>query len=137
MLSQSTLVRNTVAAAAAAMIDAGSANPTGYIEFRTGNKPTNPQVAAPGTKLATLQFGNPAYGTFSNGRAAVNPLSVDENILATGTCGWFRIYDKDGRALWDGRVTVIGGGGDIEFDTVEFIQGGTVQLLELDAVMPE
>lgn len=136
-LTLSTLIRNDMGDTAVDAIDRGTSNPNGYAEFRTTTKPANPQTAAPGTLLATVRFSNPAYGTFSNGRAVANPIASDENVAASGVCGWFRVYDCDGTPLWDGEVTITGGGGDIEFDNINFIQGGTVHLTELDAVMPE
>lgn len=136
-LTISTIVRNELGDSAVDMIDMGSLNPNGYLELRTAAKPANPQTTAPGIVLATLKFSNPAYGTFSNGQAIANPITSDENIAATGVCTWFRVYNCDGVPLWDGTVTITGGGGDIEFDKVNFIQGGTVHLTELDAIMPE
>ncbi len=136
-LTLATVIRNKAGDAIVDTIDVGTLNPNGYIEFRTGTKPVNPQTAALGVLLATLHFSNPAYGSFSNGQALANPITPDENVAASGVCGWFRVFDCDGTPLFDGGVTVIGGGGDIEFDNINFIQGGTVNLTQLDAIYPE
>jgi hypothetical protein len=136
-LTLATIVRNKAGDTIVDMIDVGTLNPNGYIEFRTATKPANPQTAAPGVLLATLRYSNPAYGSFSNGQAVANPIAPDENVAASGVCGWFRVYNCDGTPLWDGEVTVTGGGGDIEFDNINFIQGGTVNLTQLDAIYPE
>ncbi len=136
-LTLSTIIRNDMGDTAVDAIDRGSAAPTGRVEFRTTTKPTNPQTLAPGVVLATLRFANPAYGSFTNGRAVANPITTDDNVAVSGVCGWFRVYNCDGSPLWDGEVTITNGGGDIEFDNINFIQGGTVELTELDAVMPE
>lgn len=136
-LTHSTAVRNAIGNTAVGLIDQGTDNPNGRIEFWTTSKPANPQTPASGILLSTLQFSNPAYPSFINGGATVNPISSDLNIAASGACGWFRVYDCDGTPLWDGVVTVTGGGGDIEFDTINFVQGGTVHLTILDAIVPE
>jgi len=133
----STQARNDAGDAIVDLIDVGSTNPNGLIEFRTGSKPASPQVAATGTLLATNNFSNPAFGNFSNGQAFANSIADDTNVDATGVCGWFRIYDRDNGAVIDGDVTATGGGGDIEFDNINFIKGGTVTITNLQAVMPQ
>jgi hypothetical protein len=132
-----TLTRNNAGNAIVDLLDIGTANPNGYIELRTGAKPTSPQVAATGTLLGTGQFSKPAYGAFVNGTAIANPITTDDSLVASGICGWFRMYNCDGQAIMDGDVTITGGGGDLEFDTIDFVQGGNVVISELDAVMPE
>lgn len=132
-----TQARNDAGDAIVDLLDAGSTNPNAVIEFRTGAKPASPQAVATGTLLATNNFSNPAFGNFSNGQALANPIADDTDVDATGVCGWFRIYDRDNGAVIDGDVTVTGGGGDIEFDNVDFIKGGTVTITSLQAVMPQ
>lgn len=133
----STQARNDAGDAIVDLIDAGTINPNGYMEIRTGAIPASPQVAATGTLLATLNFSNPAWGTFSNGTAYANPISNDTSADASGTAGWFRFYDLDGGGVIDGEITVTGGGGDIEFDIIDFILGGVVAIVSLQAIMPQ
>jgi len=133
----STVARNNAGASITGLIDGGSLNPNGYIEIRTGAKPANPQTAATGTLLATLPCSNPAFGSFSNGQSLANPISNDSNVDDTGVAGWFRVYDRDGTAVFDGDVTATGGGGDIEFDNINFVVGGTAVILSLTAIMPQ
>jgi hypothetical protein len=132
-----TQARNDAGDAIVDLLDAGTTNPNAVIEFRTGAKPASPQAVATGTLLATNNFSNPAFGNFSNGQSLANPIADDTDVDATGICGWFRIYDRDNGAVIDGDVTVTGGGGDIEFDNVDFIKGGTVTITSLQAVMPQ
>jgi hypothetical protein len=133
----STQARNDAGDAIVDLIDAGSVNPNGYMEIRTGTKPASPQAAATGTLLATLNCSNPAWGTFSNGTAYANPIANDTSVDASGTAGWFRFYDLDGSGVFDGDITVTGGGGDIEFDIIDFILGGVVAISSLQAIMPQ
>lgn len=132
-----TQARNDAGDAIVDLIDAGSANPNGYMEIRTDTKPSSPQVAAVGTLLATLAFSNPAFGNFTNGTAVANAIADDTNVDANGTASWFRIYDRDGNAVMDGDITLTGGGGDITFDNINFIAGGTVTITSLTATMPQ
>ena len=133
----STQARNDAGDAIVDLIDGGSANANGIMELRTGIIPATPQAVVTGTLLATLNFSNPAFGNFSNGNAFANPIADDSNIDATGIVGWFRIYDRDGIAVMDGEITITGGGGDIEFDNIDFVKGGTVAIAQLQAVMPQ
>ncbi len=133
----STEARNAAGSAITNLLDVGSANPNGYIEIRVGPKPTNPQAAATGLLLATLNFSNPAFGAYANGMATANSISAHIGIDEDGIAGWFRCYNCDGVAVLDGDITTIGGGGDIEFDHVDFIKGGTVLMTILLANMPQ
>lgn len=136
-VSISTQARNDAGDAIVDLIDGGSTNPNGVMEIRTGGKPTSPQAIASGTLLATLNFSNPAFGNFSNGNAFANAIADDSDVDATGQAGWFRIYDRNGTAIMDGEITVTAGGGDIEFDNIDFVKGGTVAIAQLQAVMPQ
>jgi hypothetical protein len=132
----STQARNAAGTAIISLIDVGTTNLNGFIEIRTGTKPITPQASATGTLLATLNLSNPAFGIFSGGSATANPISPDVDIDNNGVAGWFRFYDRDANAVFDGVITATGGGGDIEFDNVNFLKGGTVQIVTLTATMP-
>jgi hypothetical protein len=133
----STQARNDAGDAIVDLIDVGSTNPNGVLEIRTGSKPSTPQTGATGTLLATLNFSNPAFGSFSNGNAFANSIADDTDVDDTGIAGWFRIYDRDNGGVIDGDIAVTGSGGDIEFDNINFIKGGTVTITNLQAVMPQ
>tara|TARA_R110000751_G_scaffold41702_1_gene97594 strand:+ start:707 stop:1123 length:417 start_codon:yes stop_codon:yes gene_type:complete len=133
----STQARNDAGDAIIDLIDVGSANPNGYLEIRTGSIPTNPQTAASGTLLATLSFSLPAFGNFVNGSTSSNPIAEDTNVDATGVASWFRFYDRDSTAVLDGQITATAGGGDIEFDNVNFIVGGVVSISNIAVTMPQ
>ncbi len=137
MLSLATRARNVAGDAIVDLIDGGTGGDMGYMEIRDGEKPSSPQVAAPGVLLATLPMSNPAFGDFVNGRSQANDITSDTDIAENGIAGWFRVYDRDGLAVLDGTITVIGEGGDIEFESINFIRGGTVILDGLEAIMPQ
>ena len=132
----STQARNDAGDAIVDLIDLGSTNPNGYIEIRDGVKPVNPQTGIGATVLlTTMNFSLPAFGNFSNGISLANSIANDTNVDETGVATWFRIYDRNGTAIMDGDIT-IAGGGDIEFDNVNFIKGGVVAITSLTPTMP-
>jgi hypothetical protein len=136
-VSISLVARNAACQTIVGLVDAGSAMPNGYIEIRSGTKPSNPQTSPPdGLLLATLSMSNPAFGAPSNGSAVANPIASDNSIDNTGIATWFRIYNRDNGAVIDGTITIVGGGGDLTFDSVNFVKNGTVSITNLTAVMP-
>lgn len=137
-ISIATVARNAACQAILDLLNVGSALPNGYIEIRSGTKPASPLVApTDGLLLATLSLSNPAFGEPANGTATANAIAPDTNIDDTGRATWFRIYNRDSGAIIDGTVTATGGGGDITFDSVDFVKNGTVQLNSLSATMPQ
>lgn len=116
------------AATANAMVDAEKVLlNTGYLRVYAGTKPTNPDTALSGqTLLAEFRFQATAFGASSAGTAAAASIT-SVTAAASGTASWFRVLKSDGTTVvGDGDVTATGGGGDITFDNVSFISGGTV-----------
>lgn len=135
-ITVATFGRNDALDALVDLLDEGTDLPTGYIEIRTSPRASSPDVAATGTLLATLFFSNPAFGNASNGRAIANTITGDSNVNATGIASWFRFYDGDGNAILDGDITSIGGGGDLEFDIVDFVIGGQASITSYELEFP-
>jgi hypothetical protein len=137
----STLARNESGDSIVDLLDTGTLNPNGYLEVRTLPtgvvRPTSPQAAVVGTLLAILRLSNPAFGNFNNGQAVANPIAADTNIAETGIAAWFRAYNRDNIAVFDGDVSLIGGSGDIQFDNISFVKGGTAVISALTAIMPQ
>jgi len=101
----------------------------GHIEVRSGTQPASVGTAASGTLLATLTLGSPAFGSANaSGTATANAITGDSSADATGTAGWFRAYTSGSAGVIDGSVTATGGGGDMTFDSVSFVQGGPINL---------
>lgn len=132
----STLAKNNAGNSVVDLIDIGSSQPNGYLELRTGPRPASPAVTATGTLLAICSFSLPAFPDFANGGAIANPLGGDDNINASGVPTWFRIYSRDGTPILDGSVGLISSGNDIEFDSIDFIQGGSVAITSMTVVIP-
>ena len=119
---------------AASLLDGDSGNAT--IEFYTstvGSFGTTPA----GTKLATLTYSRPSYGTPASGSAAAGVILPDVSIAATGTPGCFVVRDSSGVIHFDGSVTISGGGGDIQFPSVTWLAGETAAMSTLPISIPQ
>lgn len=130
-----TSARNAACDAVVDLLDAGSG--AGTIQIRTGSQPASPGDAATGTLLATLTFSDPAFGAASSGTATASSITSDTDVDASGTAGWFRALDSDSNAVFDGAITGTGGGGDIEFDNVSFVAGGTAAISSFTVTQPQ
>lgn len=124
-LTLSTAIRNALCDLLADALDAGSG--AGYIEIRSGTRPAGPGTTATGTVLAEVTLADPAFGAASSGAATLaNPASV--TAAATGTASWFRAYTSDDTAVFDGRVTATGGGGDLTLTSTSITSGQSVDI---------
>ena len=129
--------RNSTCSLINSLIDVGSTKDSGYIEVRSGTIPSSPEASpSDGGVLATLMLSSPAFKEPVNGVATANAITPDTNIAASGKATWFRVYNRDGGAIIDGVVSAIGGGGDLTFDSVDFVKGSTAQVNSLTATMP-
>lgn len=62
---------------------------------------------------------------------------ADTPALEDGDAKWFRVFDKDGNARWQGSVTETGGGGDLEISSIKIIEGVNVVTVSLKVRMPK
>ena len=100
---------------------------TGSIEIRTGTSP-GVDSAATGTLLATLPLSASAFGTWAAGSATANAITQDASADATGTAGYFRALNSGSGAVIDGTVSVTGGGGELELNSVSIVAAATVDI---------
>lgn len=126
-------IRNQTLTLALGKIDQGSG--AGFIKFYAGTIPANPESSPVGSLLATLTFSKPAFGTVSNSISTAATIT-NGTVVANGTVGWFRITDSAGTALFDGTVTVTSGGGDLTFNTIIWVAGGTIGITSLKMEFP-
>lgn len=122
---------NAMVAAETALCNAGK------LRIYSGTKPTNPDTALGAqTLLAEVTFAATAFGAPSAGSAAAAAMTA-VTASATGTASWYRQLKSDGTTVvGDGDVTVTGGGGDITFDSVSFVSGGTVTVTGYSLAVP-
>lgn len=127
--------RNAAADAAVDRADAGAG--PGTIDVRTGAQPASANDAPTGTLLLTYTLTDPA---FAGAVAGVKTLDADPDLtaegVADGTAGWFRVEDSDGNTVFDGSVTVTGGGGDLQLNTVTVSVGLDVLITAGTMTMP-
>lgn len=122
-ITHTTAIRNALADAVVDAIDGGAG--AGYLEFQTSGD----------VEVATLTFGDPAFGAASSGTATANSISSDTDATG-GTIAKFRVFDSDDTEIFAGSVTVTSGGGDIELSSLTIGAGDTVSLSSLTYSAP-
>ena len=90
--------------------------------------PADPDAAETGTLLAQFTLGTPAYGAPSDDgtTASVTANAIGTvNALTNGTAAYYRqtAAGDPGIVHLQGTVTVTGGGGDMQFDDINFTAG--------------
>lgn len=106
----------------------------GTIQIRTGGQPADPDSAASGTLLATINLPTPAFGAASVG---VVSKSGTWNTVATdsGIAGWARFINAAATRSFD--VTVAEVGGDLTIDIEDILVGGVVTVTAFTYTIPE
>ncbi len=98
------------------------------LEIRSGSAPADCATADSGTVLATLNLPADFLANASGGSKGIagGPWQ-DSSADATGTAGHFRI--KQGATCHvQGTVTVTGGGGDMQLDSISITAGQQVSI---------
>lgn len=141
MATISTALRNALLNGAFNNSAVAAFDTDGLIDFYTGSAPANADTAASGTLLGTLAFSSDAFGAASSGTITAASITSDTNADATGTIGYGYIY-KTGDILdsstTDNRilVTVGVGSGDVQFNSLSVVSGGTIAITSLTITMP-
>lgn len=111
---------------------------SGILRIYTGSRPASPETAATGTLLAELTLNATAFGAASGGALTAASITRDESANATGTAGWFRIWQSDGTTPWaDGSITATGGGGELEMPSTSITAGQPVECSSLVITWPQ
>ena len=132
-----TATRNAACDGIVDRADAGSG--AGTIEIRTGSQPASANDSASGSLLATVTLDDPAFdgaGTGAAGAASLLGVPIAATGAADGTAGWFRMKDSSGATVLDGSVTVTGGGGDLQLNTVTISTGVDFELTSGSITVP-
>lgn len=110
---------------------------SGFIEFYSGTQPANANTALSGnTLLATLTFGNPAFGSAAAGGVITANAITSGNAVATGTATFARLYKSDGTTvIMD--VTVSTSGAGINLNTTSLVSGGLVSVTSFTHTVTE
>lgn len=88
------------------------------------------------TVLATLLMSNPAFGDAIAGVAKASAITDDSAADATGTAAKCYFYDGDDMQIFEGTVSGVGGGGNIELFSTSIILGQQVSVALLTVAMP-
>ena len=109
----------------------------GTITIYSTPQPTTANDTATGTLLATLTFADPAFGAANtSGVAALDAaITGDTSADATGTAVWARILTSAGATVFDCDVNTTGA--TINFDSVSFVVGGSVDITSFTVTHPD
>ena len=108
----------------------------GFIELYTGVQPANANTPLSGnTLLATLTFGNPAFGAAAAGVITANAIASG-TAAATGTATFGRLYKSDGTTVVM-DVTVGTSGAGINLNTTSIVTGGLVSVTSFTHTVTE
>lgn len=118
-----TTTRNTMCDAFVDAIDGGAG--AGLLEIWT---------TAFGTKLATLTFSDPAFGSAASGTATASAITADSSADATGTAAVFRVTTSTPATMFEGTVGT--SGADINFNSVSFTAGQNISISSFTVTMP-
>lgn len=125
--------------AAVDAIDLGAAD--GSVEIYNSPRPANPSVAITSqTKLVDFVLPAVAFGAAGavTGGAQATANAVDGvAAAANGTASWFRIFDGDGNALWDGDVSDTAGSGDMKVSSTTIVSGVEVSIVSWTFTQPK
>ncbi len=127
--------RNALADSLASLIDAGDG--PGTITFYTGPQPANVNTAVDGQLLlGVLTCSYPVADRAIAGVLAFNAIAEDSAAAASGKAAWARIADSNGNAVIDCDVTGPQGGGTIEINSTDIVEGGPIRMRGFTITFP-
>ncbi|MBP7292451.1 MAG: hypothetical protein KBB21_37830 [Nannocystaceae bacterium] len=95
---------------------------TPILRIYTGSAPSDCATAATGTVLAQMSLPSDWLAAASSGSKALAGTWQDASANASGTAGYFRIYNSgDTTCHVQGTVTATGGGGDLTLTDADIV----------------
>lgn len=120
----STPIRNARLDAIATVIGASA-----VLIIYTGAQPANCSEAPTGTVLATLSLPSSWMLAATSGSKSKTGTWSDTSADASGTAGYFRVYDSLLTTCGlQGSITITGGAGDMTIDNIDIVSGQTVTI---------
>lgn len=110
-------------------LDAGAGPAT--IEIYNGSMPASVATAVTTQVLLGVLTCSDPCGTISGGTLTFSAITPDAAANADGTATWARFKDSTGAAVCDMDVSVIGGGGALQANTVNIVINGPISLPSL------
>lgn len=115
-------------------------NSTINIYSSATSQPATPETAVPGGSvlLSQVPFSSTAFQTATTGTGIATGLPLTASVVNSGTAGWFRFFTGASTplALGDGTITLTAASGDMTFNNVTFVSGGTVSISALSISIP-
>ena len=105
----------------------------GTVEIRSGGQPADPDSAASGTLLATINLPTPALSVA--GPVISKAGTWSGTAVATATAGWARIKNAAGTRWID--VSVAEAGADLTIDDDAIVSGGVVTVTAFSLTIPD
>ena len=109
----------------------------GTLEIRTGSQPASPASPDSGTLLVSIPLADPAFGSPSNGQAALAGVPRQAQAQADGTAGHARFKTSGGQVVVDVAVSDPNGNGELKLDNVNIAQGQTVTISGFTLAQPQ
>ena len=89
------------------------------LRFFTGSPPANCATATSGTQLASYSLASDWAAAAASGSKSFSNTPLTTTAGATGTLGYYRLFDSTATTChMQGTITATGGGGDLTVDTV-------------------
>lgn len=91
------------------------------------------------TELVSFTLPNPCFAdpAAANRASRVTANPIDPaTVVADGTASFFRVYDAEGAAVYDGSVSLQGGTGDLQLSDLNLVSGIQVQVFSYTIEMP-
>lgn len=99
----------------------------------SGSAPANCAASATGTVLGTLSLPSDWMAAASGGVKSKSGTWEDTSADATGTAGYFRVWDTAISACGiQGTVTLTGGGGNLTLDNTNIVAGQDILITQFD-----
>lgn len=126
-----------------AQADIGTTNPTAKFVIYKGTMPANVEAALGGAlPLVEMPMATPAFKPAVDNTvdgfadAVANPVA---EVAATGdgTATFYRLFNRDNVAIWQGTVTEPNLGGDMELSSLTVIAGINVVVQSFTIRMPK
>lgn len=110
---------------------------SGTIKIYTGTQPgsANSAVWATHVLLATLTFGNPAFGASTAGVATAETITADSSADTAGTAAWFRVLDSGDGKMFDGSIGT--SGCDLNLNSTTVQAGANVSISAFTFTVPK
>jgi len=103
---------------------------SGILRIYSGTRPTDGDTALSGnTVLAECTLNATAAPAASGGALTLAAITQDASANATGTASFARQFESNGTTVvGDLSVSVTGGGGEVQLNSLSITAGGTVSI---------